>query len=97
MNDQDLLALIERDRKAPLPEGPDPRWIATRINVEFGESQMQSESQAEVQLLVALGLLAAIVSIVWALYTRHAILLLTWPALLLLFTPLVLRQGVTRQ
>lgn len=97
MNDQELLDLIERDRGAPLPEGPDPRWIAVRIQVELGEPHLRPETQSEVQLLVALGLLGALASLAWALYTHHTILLLIWPALLLLFTPLVLRKGVTSQ
>lgn len=96
MNDQELLALIERDRGAPLPEGPDPSWIAARIRMEVGAPPAQTENAAEVHLLVGLAVLGALLPSALALYTDHAEILALWPILLLLFTPLLVRKGANR-
>lgn len=96
MNDQELLALIEQDRMAPLPEGPDTRWIAARIQVQLGVPAVQADQTAEAHLLVGLAVLGALVPTAWALYTDHPIMLLLWPVLLFLFTPLLMQKGAKR-
>lgn len=95
MNEERLLALIEQDRRAPLPEGPDPRFIAARVRVQLGTEPAQT-ANGEVGALVALTVLGSLVPMVWALYARQYGWLALWPTFLLLFTPLVIRKGANR-
>lgn len=92
MNEPELLELIERDRGAPLPEGPDPRWIAARVRVQLGSPTPPTEA-SETRLLLGLALLGACVPSAWALYLGQPAWLLLWPLLLLLLTPLLIRKG----
>lgn len=96
MNDQELLNLIERDREAPLPEGPDPRWIATRLRMAAGEPRRRTENPSELHLLVGLLILGSLTMSALALYAGRPELLLLWPTFLLLSTPLLLWKGANR-
>lgn len=97
MNEDRLMDLIERDRRAPLPEGPDPHWIAARVWVAAGRPAAPTESAAEIHLLLVLAILGVLVPIGAALYAGHAEWLLIWPVLLLLLTPLLLRKGAAQR
>lgn len=96
MNDAELTRLIQQDRQAPLPESPDPRWIAARVRTRLPASPKRVELGATEILLLVLSILGAMIPTAWALFTNRPAWLLLWPVLLLITAPLLGKNGANQ-